>query len=203
MEYGTRTTANHLKHQHEQLSSAAGEPIAVVDCDTDGDIVIATGIYQREVGKNCIAITTSSGIAEHTIEHGSELLIGFEAIDEYVESALDLYEDENEGDVQAGITAVALINRFPDHFSALPVDIIAAMADDICGSSEYIDYIVAREAGDAMHAQIDTIMRDYVRQFRSSREALQISAVNAYLAACTDINDRNAQIEYLEVCRRT
>jgi len=199
IEYGAHMAVNHIKRQHEQLAHAVGEPIAILDCYDDGDIVAVTGTYQGAGQGNALIIETSAGTSEQLTEPGSELLVGYENIGSYVESAFELYE--NDGDVSAGLVAVSLVGKFNDYFPELPQEIIDTIAHDLCGSSEHIDYLVAHEAGEAMATTVDTIMRGYIKRFRTPQEALNTKAVTAYLAACTDPDDGDAQLRYLVDCR--
>ena len=199
IEYGAHMAVNHIKRQHEQLAQAVGEPIAILDCYDDGDIVAVTGTYQGMGHGNALVIETPHGISEQLTEPGSELLVGYEDIGGYVESAFELYE--NEGDVSAGLVAVSLVDKFNEYFPELPQEITDTIAHDLCGSSDHIDYLVAREASEAMASTVDTIMRRYIQHFRTPQEALSTKAVTAYLAACTDPDDGDAQLRYLLDCR--
>ena len=200
MEYGSRTEINHLKHQREQLANAAGQPIVIFDCYETGDIIAVAGNYQESTDDNCIVITTPQGTSKQLLEQGNELLVGFEAIDEYVESALERYEDES--DVYAGITAVSLIDRFSGHFPPLPHELTGVIAKQVCGSDNYEDYLGVLDAGDIMKAQVHSIMTQFIQSFASPEAALRSNKVTAYIRANTDPYDPDAPLEFLLACRR-
>lgn len=200
MEYGSNTRANHVKRQYEQLQDARGEPIAIIDCYADGDTVVASGTFDELLANHNIVIITDTGPSEQLVEQGSKLLVGYDAIDEYVESAFTAYETES--DVSAGLVALSIIDRFYEHFPEVPHEIIETVARDLCGSSEYIDYLIARESSEAMSTMVDTIMQPYIRSFASTQEAINTRAVDAYAAACTDVDDTDAQLQFILDCRR-
>lgn len=199
IEYGPRTTANYFKRQYEQLCGAEGEPIVILDCYDDSDTVVVTGTYRGNANERLV-IESATGTSEQLTDTGSELLVGFDAIDQYVESAITHYEDDD--DVMAGLVAVSLIDRFSDHFPSLPREIVETIAHDVCNDSEYLKYLVARDASNDMRALVDTIMLQYIRQFRSPQEAINAHDAMAYIAACTDPDDNDAQLRYLLDCRR-
>lgn len=201
MEYASKTKANHLKQQCEKLVGAEGLPIVMLDCYPDVDVIAATGNYRGLTQDNKIAMTFADSASEQPIEQRSELLVGFNEIDTYVEAALEHYEQE--GDAYAGVAAATLIANFPEHFPELPAAVIDSIAKSICGTEEYEDYLAALNAGDAMRARIDEIMAVYLKRFSDAREALRSARVTAYLEASTDPRDSDAQLGFLIKCRAT
>lgn len=195
-EYGMHITANRLKRQYDQLQGAEGEPVAIVDCYPEGDVVAVTGTYLASESDNTIRISTpNNGRASLPLDPGSELLVGYATIDAYVESALELFEAD--GNFYAGLVALSLIDKFPDHFPPATEGIAAEVARQIVTCSEYDAHLTARDSGDIIKGAVEDAMAHYIRSFPKALEALKDPVVAAYLAAWTDLEDEEAQLKLL------
>ena len=196
MEYGSHSKANHLKRQRELLADATGTPIVILDCYANGDVVAVTGEYKEMTKDGHIVVVAPRGTTDYPPDARSELLIGHDDIGEYVESSLELYE--NESDIAAGIAAVTLTDRFPDHFPALPTAIIESIAARVCMSDDHQDYIGAAGAGETLRERVDVIMGEYIRQFTSLTSALRSGRVAAYIEAMDSLVDAGDQMRFLK-----
>lgn len=195
-EYGMQITANRLKRQYDQLADAEGSPIVIINCYPEGDAVAVTGTYAGREADTTVAISTSDqGNTRQLLEPGDELLVGYDTIDSYVESALELFETD--GDLYAGFVAFALADKFPEHFPPVTEEVATEVAQQIVTCPDYTTHLVARDSGEIMRHAVERIMSQYIRSFPKALEALKDPVVIAYLAAWTDCDDDEAQLKLL------
>lgn len=195
MEYGSKIKANHLKRQREKLTGAEGEPIVLLDCYPDVDVIAVVGEFRGLTDTFTVVIENSNGTSEHPIDHTSETLVGYAEIDEYVETALAQYRADL--NVYAGLAAATLINMFPGHFPPLPESVSESIAKSVCGSEEQGDYFAALGAGDAISTRVNEIMGRFLKEFESPLDAFRSRIAVAYLEASSDPNNEDKQMRFL------
>jgi hypothetical protein len=73
------------------------------------------------------------------LQESHTALEGFDAIAEYIESALEKFEDS--ADVQAGLVAIKLLHHYAEEFGELPEPLLWDMAMAVLQSSQPSEYI--------------------------------------------------------------
>ena len=73
------------------------------------------------------------------LQESHTALEGFDAIAEYIESALEKFEDS--ADVQAGLVAIKLLHHYAEEFGELPEPLLWDMAMAVLQSSQPSEYL--------------------------------------------------------------
>ena len=110
-------------------------------------------------------------------------LEGFGAISEYIESALERFEDST--DVQAGLVAIQLLHHYAAEFGELPEPLLWDMAMAVLQSSqpsEYL-YLLALDAHPTIAGALKGIMQGRIRHYSSILAMTHDKHLMAYLEA--------------------
>ncbi|MGE5298507.1 MAG: hypothetical protein ACM3KF_00510 [Acidobacteriota bacterium] len=115
-------------------------------------------------------------------------LEGFGAISEYIESALERFEDST--DVQAGLVAVQLLHHYAAEFGELPEPLLWDMAMAVLHSSqpsEYL-YLLALDAHPTIAGALQGIMQGRIRHYSSILAMTHDKHLMAYLEATNQVS---------------
>ena len=117
------------------------------------------------------------------LQESHTALEGFDAIAEYIESALEKFEDS--ADVQAGLVAIKLLHHYAEEFGELPEPLLWDMAMAVLQSSqpsEYL-YLLALDSHPTIAGALRGIMQGRIRHYSSILAMTQDKHLMAYLEA--------------------
>ena len=122
------------------------------------------------------------------LQESHTALEGFDAIAEYIESALEKFEDST--DVQAGLVAIQLLHHYAAEFGELPEPLLRDMAMAVLHSpqpSGYL-YLLALDAHPTIAGALQGIMQGRIRHYSSILAMTRDKHLMAYLEATNQVS---------------
>ena len=151
--------------EYGQRHLSLRQPNVIIGRGSDGDWV--NGYNQPELD----------------LQESHTALEGFDAIAEYIESALEKFEDS--ADVQAGLVAIKLLHHYAEEFGELPEPLLWDMAMAVLQSSqpsEYL-YLLALDSHPTIAGALKGIMQARARHHTSIHSIASDGHLMAYLGA--------------------